>query len=92
MPIDPEFIQILRSPDTHKPLRRAEQAELERVNQLIGSGQARNRAGDPVNDALDEGLVPEGEAVVYPIRDDIPILLTHEAIPFDSGPSDEARG
>lgn len=92
MPIDPEFIQILRSPDTRKPLRCAGEAELEKINQLIGSGQARNRAGEPVKDPLQAGLVPEGEAVVYPIRDDIPILLKHEAIPFDSGSSDPAQG
>jgi len=92
MPIDPEFIEILRSPDTRKPLRRAEQSELDAINQLVSSGSARNRAGDVVEEPLNEGLVPEGEAVVYPIRDDIPILLSHEAIPFDSGSSDEPRG
>ena len=92
MPIDPEFIQMLRSPDTRKPLRCADHSELEKINQLIGAGLARNRAGEQVKDPLDEGLVPEGEAVVYPIRDDIPILLKHEAIPFDSGLPDEAQG
>jgi uncharacterized protein YbaR (Trm112 family) len=92
MPIDPEFLQILRSPDTRKPLRCAEPAELDVVNRLIGSGRARNRAGEPVRDPLEGGLVPEGEAVVYPIRDDIPILLKHEAIPFDPGTPDKARG
>jgi uncharacterized protein YbaR (Trm112 family) len=29
---------------------------------------------------LQEGLVPEGEAVVYPIQDGIPVLLTQEGI------------
>ncbi len=84
MPIDQEFIDILRSPDSRKPLRRADGSELDRVNQLIGSGAARNRGGEVVQDPLAEGLVPEGESVIYPIRDDIPILLTQEAIPFES--------
>ena len=44
MPIDPEFIQILRSPDTRKPLRCADESELEQINQLIDSGSAVNRA------------------------------------------------
>ena len=92
MPIDSEFIKILRSPDTRQPLRCANDAELAKINQLISSGKARNRAGEPVEDSLQEGLIPEGEAVVYPIRDDIPILLKHEAIPFDFGSSDEAQG
>ena len=91
MPIDPDFIEILRSPGTRQPLRSADAAELAKVNDLIGSGKARNRAGEPVADPIQEGLVPEGEGVVYPIRDDIPILLKHEAIPFDSG-SSEGQG
>jgi len=85
MPIDPEFIELLRSPDTRKPLRTAERSELDQLNQLIEAGSARNRAGEPVRETLDEGLVPEGEQVIYPVRDDIPILLKTEAIPF--GPS-----
>ena len=84
MPIDQEFIDILRSPDTRQPLRRANSSELDRVNELIGAGGARNRGGEAVQDPLTEGLVPEGESVIYPIRDDIPILLTQEAIPFGS--------
>ena len=82
MPIDPEFLQILRSPDTRKPLRLAEATELAAVNARIGDGSARNRAGEPVTQPLDAGLVPDGESVVYPVRDDIPILLKDEAIPF----------
>lgn len=84
MPIDQEFIDLLRSPDTRKPLRRADNSVLEKVNKLIGSGSARTRAGEAVSDPLTEGLVPEGESVIYPIRDDIPILLATEAIPFES--------
>ena len=82
MPIDPEFLQLLRSPDTRRPLRQAAPAELERTNALIGAGKARNRAGELVRERLQEGLVPDGEQVIYPVRDDIPILLKHEAIPF----------
>jgi uncharacterized protein YbaR (Trm112 family) len=82
MPIDQEFIDLLRSPDTRKPLRFADQAELERVNKSIESGAARNRAGEAVSEKITAGLVPEGEQVVYPVRDDIPILLEQEAIPL----------
>ncbi len=82
MPIDKEFIELLRSPETNLPLRYAEAAELESVNAQIRAGTAKNRGGDAVSDPLDQGLVPEGEKVIYPVRDDIPILLITEAIPF----------
>ena len=83
MPIDPDFLQMLVCPETRVPLRCAGSAELDRVNELIRSGRARNRGGDAVGETLEEGLVPDGEAVVYPIRDEIPILLRHEAILLD---------
>ncbi len=88
MPIDPEFIEILRSPDTRKPLRPADAGELARINELIKAGQAKNRAGTAVTEALEQGLVPEGESIVYPVRDEIPILLTDEAIPFGTDAGD----
>ena len=64
MPIDPEFLELLRSPDTKKPLRLAEAAELAAVNAAIGAGTAKTRSGDAVSEPLDAGLVPEGESVI----------------------------
>jgi uncharacterized protein YbaR (Trm112 family) len=85
MTLDPEFLSLLVCPMTRKPLRMATPAELGRVNATIQTGDARNRGGDPVRTALTDGLVPEGEAVVYPIVEGIPVLLVPEAIPFSSG-------
>ena len=65
---------------------------VKRVNEQISAGEARNRAGEPVREPLDSGLVPEGEDVLYPVRDDIPILLKDEAIPFSSGTSGGGEG
>lgn len=80
MPIDPEFLAILVCPKTKKKLRTATPKELEGVNATIRGGTARNRAGEVVKEPLQEGLVPEGEPVIYPIQDGIPVLLTQEAI------------
>ena len=80
MPIDPEFLAILVCPKTKKKLRAADGRELAAVNAAIQAGTARNRAGEVVKEALQEGLVPEGEPVIYPIQDGIPVLLTQEAI------------
>jgi uncharacterized protein YbaR (Trm112 family) len=80
MPIDPEFLAILVCPKTKKKLRAADARELEAVNAAIRAGTARNRGGEAVKEPLQEGLVPDGEPVVYPIQDGIPVLLTQEAI------------
>ena len=80
MPLDPDFLSILVCPQTRKPLRHASADEVQRVNDAIRAGHARNRGGQAVTEAIEEGLVPEGEEVVYPIQQGIPVLLTQEAI------------
>jgi uncharacterized protein YbaR (Trm112 family) len=41
-----------------------------------------NRGGVAVSDALVEALVREDGALLYPVRDDIPIMLVDESIPL----------
>ena len=87
MPIDPEFLRILICPRTHKPLREASAEELEVVNERIQGGSAVTYGGESVSQRVVEGLVPEGEPVLYPVQEGIPVLLVNEAI----GMSDAAR-
>ncbi len=82
--MDPEFLKILVCPKTRKPLREATADELSRVNQAIQKGQAKNDAGETVEQPLESGLVPEEGNVIYPVRDGIPVLLTTEAILLDA--------
>jgi uncharacterized protein YbaR (Trm112 family) len=86
--IDPAFLAILRCPETGRALRPAVRNELDVLNARIRRGGVRNRAGQPVAGPVEAGLVPEGDSVLYPIVQDIPILLTKEAIPL----RDEAEG
>ena len=80
MPIDAEFLSILVCPRTKKPLREASASELQKVNDAIRAGSARTVAGVAAKEPLQEGLVPEGEPVIYPVQQGIPILLVQEAI------------
>jgi uncharacterized protein YbaR (Trm112 family) len=80
MPIDPEFLAILVCPKTRKPLRAATAAELARVNDAVRAGTLKNAGGEAVATPLQEGLVVDGESVLYPIVDGIPVLLVQEAI------------
>jgi uncharacterized protein YbaR (Trm112 family) len=80
--IEPGFLRLLVCPSTRESLREATAAELAAVNATITAGTARNRGGAVVTEPVTGGLVPASGAVLYPIQDGIPILLTGEAIPL----------
>ena len=81
--VDPELLEILVCPDTHQPVRPAEAEVLDRLNQAIRAGGVTNRGGGAVDTPVDEGLVREDDKILYPVREDIPIMLIDEAIELD---------
>lgn len=81
--INQELLEILACPETKTALHRAEAPLLDRLNALISEGKLRNRDGDIVVDPLEEGLVREDGAMLYPVREEIPIMLIGEAIPLE---------
>ena len=80
--IDPELLKILCCPETHQSLALAETPLVESLNQQIEAGQLRNRAGQPVKEKLDAGLVRADGQFLYAIRQNIPIMLIDEAVPL----------
>lgn len=79
--IDAQFLGLLVCPATRQSLREATAAELTAANAAIARGAVRNRGGGAVAAALVGALATADGAWLYPIQDDIPILLTAEAIP-----------
>ena len=80
--IDSELLKILCCPETRQPLSSADAALIEHLNSQIAAGQLRNRGGQPVTRKCDGGLVRKDGQFVYPVCEDIPILLINEAIPL----------
>jgi len=78
--IDAELLAKLCCPETHQRLRWAEPALLARLNARVASGQLCNRAGQVVSEKLEGGLVREDGRYLYPVYQQIPILLVDEAL------------
>ncbi len=53
---------------------------LGRVNSAIAAGRLKNRGGQVVERELEQGLVREDGRVLYPVWDDIPVMLLDEAV------------
>ena len=80
--IDPDLVSLLCCPESHQDLRRAEAALLDQLNHQIATGSLKNRGGKVVGEKLDEGLVRADGKWLYPVRQDIPVMLLNEAIPL----------
>jgi uncharacterized protein len=89
--IDQQLLSILVCPETHQPVRPAEPGLLTEVNEAIESGSLTNRAGSPVSSPLEDALVREDGRVLYPVREDIPIMLIDECIDWDGPASDDSE-
>ena len=80
--IDKELLDILACPENKTPVKLVEQSFIDEINGRIEKGEVKNRGGQQVEKKIDGGLVREDGAYLYPIEDDIPIMLIDEAIPL----------
>ncbi|MEE3334833.1 MAG: Trm112 family protein [Candidatus Latescibacterota bacterium] len=84
MMIDNELLDILACPETKEPVKLAEQSLIDELNAKTERGELTNRGGEKVERQMDGGLVREDGKYLYPIEDEIPIMLIDEAIPLEA--------
>ncbi len=79
--IAPDLLKILCCPETHQEVRLVDQSVLDKLNGQIAAGTLKNRAGQPVQEKIEEGLIRADGKFLYPVRRNIPVMLVDEAIP-----------
>ncbi len=80
--IDQELLSILCCPETKQDVALASESLITTLNNQIAEGVLKNKAGQPVTEKLDGGLIRSDKKILYPIRDDIPVMLIEEGIPM----------
>ncbi|NQU22321.1 MAG: hypothetical protein HQ567_13660 [Candidatus Nealsonbacteria bacterium] len=81
--IDKEILDVLVCPEDRTPLHVADEDLLARLNTAIAAGKVENRGAAKVEAAVQGGLVRQDGKLLYPIVDDIPVLLVEEAISLE---------
>ena len=80
--VDAELLAILVCPEDKTPVTLADAATLDALNARISAGEVKTRGGQPVTERVTEGLVRADGRYLYPVRDDIPVMLIDEALPL----------
>jgi uncharacterized protein YbaR (Trm112 family) len=80
--INADLLAILCCPESQQELRAADGALVQNLNARIAKDLVKNRAGQLVKEAVDEGLIRSDKRFLYPIRRNLPVLLVDEAIPL----------
>ena len=80
--ISPDLLEILCCPEDRTPLALAPAELVDQLNQAIVQGGLKNKGGEAVAEALQAGLLREDKTILYPVREDIPVLLCDEGIPL----------
>ncbi len=77
---DPKLLDRIVCPENRTPLHLADGELIARRTEAIAARRLKNKVGRRIESPLESGLVREDGTLLYPIIDDIPVLLVDEAI------------
>ena len=81
--LDKDLLAILCCPETKQPVLLMTDEELSLINEKVELEQIHNQGNSLVKEKLHGGLIRSDRKRVYPIRENIPILLIEEGIPVE---------
>ena len=80
--LDKDLLAILCCPETKQGVVLADDSLIQKLNGAIERGALKNKAQKPVTEKLDGGLIRSDNQILYPVREDIPVMLIDEGIPL----------
>ncbi|MCH8012652.1 MAG: hypothetical protein IIA61_12000 [Candidatus Marinimicrobia bacterium] len=80
MTISKDLLDILCCPETKEDVHLISGEKIEIINKAITAEVVKIRSGEVETHSIDNGLLRADGKYLYPIRDDIPIMLIDEAI------------
>jgi len=83
MSIDSDLLAILCCPETKQPVSVADASLIEKINAALARGELKNKGNRPVTGQIDGGLLRADQKILYPIRENIPVMLIEEGIPLE---------
>lgn len=83
MSLDKDLLAILCCPETKQPVSLADATLVKKLNDAVGKGLLKNKGNKPVTEAMEGGLIRSDHKVLYPIREDIPVMLIDEGISLE---------
>ncbi len=83
MSINKDVLAILCCPETKQPVHVADDAVVKKLNEAVARGGLKNKGKKPVTEPIDGGLVRADNKILYPIRENIPVMLIEEGIPLE---------
>ena len=83
MTIDRHHLDLLVCPVTRQHLRLLNEDKLELLNERIRAGQVENAGGQQVSRPWAAALITANGTTLYPVVEDVPVLLEEEAVYVD---------
>ena len=78
--MDRQLLEILVCPKSKKKLQSADSRIIEKVNDKINSGECRDISLNTVEEPLTDALLQPEEQILYPVRNEIPVMIYEQAI------------
>jgi|TARA_B100001245_G_C22617608_1_gene304887 uncharacterized protein YbaR (Trm112 family) len=80
--MDEKLLEIMCCPESHQPLAKAGVELIEDLNKRIQAGTLVDRVDEKVTESIDGGLIREDGKILFPIRQNIPVMLIDQGIPL----------